>query len=113
MKFQSVQPELAYLALLVVGAFEFQLGPIAYHQAPSPGFRCPERGGRSPDARAVPSTIRNNVAILWLVGGGGFPGSWDHRERSRFSPSWSPDRLVVGLHLVGMNSATPQLASRE
>jgi hypothetical protein len=69
MRFQSVQPELAYLALLVVGALEFacSLLPSVRHRRQA--FVVLSVMGAALMLASVPFHYSgNNVAILWLVG---------------------------------------------
>ena len=69
MRFQSVQPELAYLALLVVGALEFACALLPMTKKRRQAFVVLSVMGASLMLASVPFHYSgNNVAILWLVG---------------------------------------------
>jgi hypothetical protein len=68
MRFQSVQPELAYLALLVVGALEFACA-LPMMKKRRQAFVVLSVMGAALTLASVPFHYTgNNVAILWLVG---------------------------------------------
>jgi len=75
MKFPSVQRKLAYLALLVVGAFEFSL-PIAHPNAAARRRR-PERGWRDADARRRSFTMPETTWHPVAGGAEAFMAAWD------------------------------------
>ena len=69
MRFQSVQPELAYLALLVVGALEFACALLPMTKKRRQAFVVLSVMGAALMLASVPFHYTgNNVAILWLVG---------------------------------------------
>jgi Predicted membrane protein (DUF2339) len=69
MRFQSVQPELAYLALLVVGALEFACALLPMTKKRRQAFVVLSVMGAALMLASVPFHYSgNNVAILWLVG---------------------------------------------
>src|SRR5258706_6700331 len=71
MKFQSVQPELAYIALLVVGAAEFLCAQIPATKRRREAFVVLTVAGTALMLAAAPSHYTyeaNDVSILWLVG---------------------------------------------
>src|SRR5207244_10555524 len=69
MKFQSVQPELAYLALLIIGAFEFLLAQLPLTKRRRQAFVVLSVVGATLMLAAVSFHYSgNNVAIHWLVG---------------------------------------------
>ncbi len=69
MKFQSVQPELAFYALLAIGAIEFGLGQLPITKRRREAFVVLTILGSALMITAVPFRYSgNNVAILWLVG---------------------------------------------
>jgi hypothetical protein len=69
MRFQSVQPELAYLALLVVGALEFACALLPKTKKRRQAFVVLSVMGAALMLASVPFHYSgNNVAILWLVG---------------------------------------------
>jgi Predicted membrane protein (DUF2339) len=70
LKFQSVDPALAYVALFVVGAVEFICGQIPVTKRRREAFLVLTVAGAALMLAAVPSHYTDNhVAILWLVGG--------------------------------------------
>lgn len=69
MKFQSVRPELAFLALLIIGAVEFTAGQLPRMKRRREAFVVLTVLGAALMIAAVPFRFAgNNVAILWLVG---------------------------------------------
>ena len=70
MKFQSVHPELAFVALLTIGAIEFACGQIPTVRRRREAFIVLTVLGSALMFAAVPFRYSgNNVAILWLIGG--------------------------------------------
>lgn len=70
MKFQSVHPELAFYALLVIGAVEFTSGQLPITKRRRQAFVVLTVLGAALMAAAVPFRYSgNDVSILWLVGG--------------------------------------------
>jgi hypothetical protein len=69
LKFQSVQPELAWIALLVVGAMEFGFGQLPMVKRRREAFVVLTVLGAALMVAAVPFHYSgNDVAILWLIG---------------------------------------------
>jgi len=73
MKFQSVQPELAWIALLIVGAMEFGFGQLPTVKRRREAFVVLTVLGTALMVAAAPfrytgSDSGNQVAILWLIG---------------------------------------------
>jgi hypothetical protein len=69
MKFQSVQPELAYIALFVIGALEFMAGQLPIVKRRREAFVVLSVLGSALMAAAVPFHYSgNSVVILWMVG---------------------------------------------
>jgi Predicted membrane protein (DUF2339) len=69
MKFQSVHPELAYIALFTIGAIEFICGQLPIVRRRREAFVILTVLGSALIIVAVPSHYSgNNVAILWLIG---------------------------------------------
>ncbi|MGB7628278.1 MAG: DUF2339 domain-containing protein, partial [Candidatus Acidiferrum sp.] len=69
MKFQSVQPQLAYIALLAIGALEFAAAQLPITRRRRRAFVLLSVMGAALMLAAVPSHYSGNpVAILWLVG---------------------------------------------
>ena len=104
MKFQSVQPELAYLALLVVGAFEFRLAQLPITKRRRQAFVVLSVVGATLMLAAVPfHHSGNNVAILWLVGAEAFLAAGIIAKEVVFRRLGLLTGLLVGLHLVGID----------
>ena len=69
MKFQSVHPELAFYALLAIGAIEFSIAQLPITKKRRKAFVLLTIVGTSLMASAVPFRYSgNNVSILWLIG---------------------------------------------
>jgi hypothetical protein len=104
MKFQSVQPELAYLALLFVGAFEFGFAQLPTTKRRRPAFVVLSVIGATLMVAAVPFHYSgNNVAILWLVGAEAFLAAGIIVKEVVFRRLGLLTGLLVGLHLVGVD----------
>ncbi len=104
MKFQSVQPELAYLALLVVGAFEFFLAQLPITKRRRQAFVVLSVVGATLMLAAVPFHYSgNNVAILWLVGAEAFLAAGIIAKEVVFRRLGLLTGLLVGLHLIGVD----------
>jgi hypothetical protein len=104
LKFQSVNPELAYLALFAIGAFElvFALLPILRHRRRP--FVLLSVMGAALMLAAVPSHYSgNNVAILWLVGAEVFLAAGIIFEEVVFRRLGLFTGLLVGIDLIGFN----------
>ena len=104
MKFQSVQPELAFVALLIIGAVEFSLGQLPITKRRREAFVFLSVLGAALMTAAVPFRYSgNNVAMLWLIGGeallvaGVLFGEVVFRRLGLFAG------MLVGLHLVGID----------
>src|ERR1700687_2508253 len=104
MKFQSVQAELAYLALLVVGAFEFSLAQLPITKRRRQAFVVLSVVGATLMLAAVPSHYSgNNVAILWLGVAEAFLAAGIIAKEVVFRRLGLLPGLLVGLHLVGID----------
>jgi len=104
MKFQSVQPELAYLALLLVGAFEFGFAQLPITRRRRQAFVVLSVVGAILMLAAVPFHYSgNNVAILWLVGAEAFLAAGIIAKEVVFRRLGLVTGLLVGLHLVGVD----------
>jgi hypothetical protein len=69
MKFQSVQPNLAYIALLVIGALEFMFAQLPVTKRRRRAFIILSLMGAALMIVSIPSHFSGNpVAYLWLVG---------------------------------------------
>lgn len=101
MKFQSVHPELAFLALLVMGAFEFSFGQISITRRRREAFVVLTVLGAALMITAVPFHYSgNNVAILWLIGGEAFLIAGVVVGEVVFRRLGMLIGLLVGLHLL-------------
>src|SRR5437016_11969467 len=101
MKFQSVQPELAYLALLIIGAFEFLLAQLPLTKRRRQAFVVLSVVGATLMLAAVPFHYSgNNVAILWLVGAEAFLAAGIIAKEVVFRSLGLLTGLLVGLHLI-------------
>ncbi|PYU57149.1 MAG: hypothetical protein DMG56_22810 [Acidobacteria bacterium] len=104
MKFQSVQPELAYLALLVVGALELSLAQLPITKRRRQAFVVLSVVGATLMLAAVPFHYSgNNVAILWLVGAEAFLAAGIIAKEVVFRHLGLLTGLLVGLHLLGLD----------
>ncbi len=104
MKFQSVQPDLAYLALLVVGAFEFFFAQLPITKRRRQAFVVLSVVGATLMLAAVPFHYSgNNVAILWLVGAEAFLAAGIITKEVVFRRLGFLTGLLVGVHLVGID----------
>jgi hypothetical protein len=104
MKFQSVQPKLAFVALLIIGAVEFSLGQLPITKRRREAFVVLSVLGAALMTAAVPFRYSgNNVAMLWLIGGeallvaGVLFGEVVFRRLGLFAG------MLVGLHLAGID----------
>jgi len=104
MKFQSVQPELAFYALLAIGAIEFSFGQLPITKRRREAFVVLTILGSALMITAVPFRYSgNNVAILWLVGAeallitGAIVGEVVFRRLGLLAG------LLVGTHLAGID----------
>jgi len=101
MKFQSVQPELAYLALLIIGAFEFLLAQLPLTKRRRQAFVVLSVVGATLMLAAVPFHYSgNNVAILWLVGAEALLAAGIIAKEVVFRSLGLLTGLLVGLHLI-------------
>jgi len=104
MKFQSVQPELAYIALLAVGAAEFLCAQIPTVKRRREAFVVLTVTGTALMLAAAPSHYTykaNDVAILWLVGAEVFLIAGVIVKEVVFRRLGLFTGLLVGLHLAG------------
>ena len=104
LKFQSVRPELAYVALLAVGVFEFVCAQIAGRRNRREAFIVLSVLGSALVLAAVPSHYSgNNVAILWLVGAEVFLIAGAMVKEVVFRRIGLLTGLLVGAHLVAVD----------
>lgn len=104
MKFQSVQPELAYVALLVVGAVEFIFGQLPVTRRRRPAFVILSVLGAVLMLASVPFHYSgNNVAILWLVGAEAFLAAGIVLGEVVFRRLGLLTGVLVGAHLAAVD----------
>lgn len=104
MKFQSVQPELAYIALLAIGALEFSFAQLPITRRRRRAFVLLSIMGAALMLAAVPSHYSgNNVAILWLVGAEVFLAAGIIFKEVVFLRLGLFTGLLVGIDLIGFN----------
>jgi hypothetical protein len=104
MKFQSVQPKLAFVALLIIGAVEFSIGQLPITKRRREAFVVLSVLGAALMIAAVPFRYSgNNVAILWLVGGEALLVAGVVFSEVVFRRLGLFAAMLVGLHLVGID----------
>jgi hypothetical protein len=113
MKFQSVRPELAFMALLIIGAVEFSIGQLPQSKRRREAFVVLNVLGAALMIAAIPFRYSgNNLAILWLIGAEAFlaagvvVGEVVFRRLGLFAG------LLVGSHLVGVDFQELMVARR-
>ena len=113
MKFQSVQPKLAFWALLIIGAIEFSLGQLSITKRRREAFIVLSVLGAALMIGAVPFRYSgNNVAILWLIGAEAFLAAGVMVGEVVFRRLGLFAGLLVGLHLVGIDFQQLMVARR-
>lgn len=101
MKFQSVHPELAFVALLLIGAVEFSFGQLPITKRRREAFIILTVLGAALMIAAVPFRYSgNNVAILWLIGAEAFLIAGVTVKEVVFRRLGLLAGFLVGLHLV-------------
>jgi hypothetical protein len=104
MKFQSVQPELAFVALLIIGAVEFALGQLPLTRRRREAFIVLSVLGAALLITAIPFRYSgNNVAILWLIGGEALLVAGVLFSEVVFRRLGLFAGMLVGLHLAGID----------
>jgi hypothetical protein len=104
LRFQSVHPELAYIALFAIGIFELAFALLPTTQQRRRAFVILSILGASLILAAVPSHYSgNNVAILWLVGAEVFLAAGIIFEEVVFRRLGLFTGLLVGIDLIGFN----------
>jgi hypothetical protein len=113
MKFQSVRPELAFIALLIIGAVEFSIGQLPMVKRRREAFVVLTVLGAALMVAAVPFRgSNNNPVILWLIGAevllaaGVMVGEVVFRRLGLFIG------LLVGLHLIAIDFQQLMVARR-
>jgi Predicted membrane protein (DUF2339) len=101
MKFQSVQPQLAYLALLAIGLLEFSFGQLPRTRRRREAFILLSVMGAALMLAAAPFHYSgNNVAILWLLGAEIFLFAGVIVKEVVFRRIGLFTGLLVGIHLA-------------
>ncbi len=104
MKFQSVQPKLAFWVLLFIGAAEFICGQLPITRRRREAFVVLSVLGATLMIGAIPFRYSgNNVAILWLVGAEAFLIAGVMVSEVVFRRLGLLAGLLVGLHLIGID----------
>jgi hypothetical protein len=110
MKFQSVHPELAFWALLIIGAVEFSLAQLPITKRRREAFVVLSVLGAALMIASVPFRYSgNNVAILWLIGAEALLAAGVVASEVVFRRLGLLAGLLVGLHLF--KTDFPQLMS--
>jgi len=106
MKFQSVHPELAFVALLAIGAVEFTCGQFPITKRRREAFIVLSVLGAALMIAAVPFRYSgNNVAILWQIGGEALLVAGVAVNEKVFRRLGLLTGVLVGMHLVGIDFA--------
>src|SRR6266481_5740714 len=101
MKFQSVQPKLAFIALLLIGTVEFGFGQLPITKRRREAFIVLTVLGTALMIAAVPFRYSgNNVAILWLIGGEALLVAGVTVREVVFRRLGLLAGFLVGLHLI-------------
>jgi hypothetical protein len=104
MKFQSVHPELAFYALLAIGAIEFSIGQLPITKKRRKAFVLLTIVGSALMLSAVPFRYSgNNVSILWLIGAEALLLSGAIFEEVVFQRLGLLAGLLVGGHLAAID----------
>jgi len=104
MKFQSVHPELTFLALLGIGAVEFAAGQLPITKRRREAFVVLSTLGAALMIAAVPFRYSgNNIAILWLIGGEVLLAAGVLASEVVFRRLGLLIGLLVGVRLVGFD----------
>lgn len=101
MKFQSVRPELAFYALLVLGALEFAFGQLPVTRRRRKAFVLLSILGAALMVLAVPFKFSgNNVAVLWFVGAEVFLAAGILLREVVFRRLGMITGILAGLHVL-------------
>jgi len=104
MKFQSVHPELAFTALLVIGAVEFGCGQLPITRKRREAFVVLSVLGAALMTSAIPFRYSgNNLAILWLIGAEVFLAAGVMVGEVLFRRLGLLIGLLVGAHLIAID----------
>ena len=104
MRFQSVRPELAFIALLIIGAVEFTIGQLPLLERRREAFVVLSVLGTALMVAAVPfRSSNNNPVILWLIGAEVFLAAGVAIGEVVFRRLGLFIGLLVGLHLIAID----------
>ena len=104
MKFQSVDPNLAYIGLLLIGALEFIFAQLPITRRRRRAFVLLSVMGAALMLAAVPSHLSGNpVAILWLIGAEVFLAAGIIFKEVVFRRLGLLTGILVGIDLAGFN----------
>ena len=104
MKFQSVRPELAFMALLIIGAIEFSVGQLPMIKRRREAFVVLTVLGAALMVAAVPFRgSNNNPVILWLIGAEVLLAAGVMVSELVFRRLGLFIGLLVGVHLAGID----------
>ena len=113
MKFQSVRPELAFMALLIIGAVEFSVGQLSMIKRRREAFVVLSVLGGALMIASVPFRYSgNNLAILWLIGAEAFLAAGVIVSEVVFRRLGLFIGLLVSLHLIGIDFQQLMVARR-
>ena len=106
MRFQSVHPELAFYALLILGALEFGLGQLPITRRRRNAFVLLSVLGASLMILAVPFKFSgNSVAILWFLGAEAFLVAGISQKEALFRRIGLVTGVLVGFHVLLLDCA--------
>ncbi len=104
LKFQSVRPDLAFMALLIIGAVEFTIGQLPLIRRRREAFVVLCVLGTALMVASVPfRTSNNNPVIFWLIGAEVFLAAGVAVSEVVFRRLGLGIGLLVGLHLIGID----------
>jgi len=104
LKFQSVRPDLAFMALLIIGAVEFTIAQLPQIRRRREAFVVLCVLGTALMVAAVPFRgSNNNPVILWLIGAEVFLAAGVAVGEVVFRRLGLAIGLLVGLHLIGID----------
>jgi Predicted membrane protein (DUF2339) len=113
LKFQSVRPDLAFMALLIIGAVEFTVGQLPLIRRRREAFVVLCTLGTALMVASVPFRVSNdNPVILWLIGAEVFLAAGVAVSEVVFRRLGLGIGVLVGLHLIGIDFQQLMVARR-
>jgi hypothetical protein len=113
LKFQSVRPDLAFMALLIIGAVEFTIGQLPAIRRRREAFVVLSVLGTALMVASVPFRgSNNNPVILWLIGAEVFLAAGVAVGEVVFRRLGLGIGLLVALHLIGIDFQQLMVARR-